>query len=558
MQITSKSVVSRLLILILCFAGAQAFAQDVPPPSSLLDWSYPTLPASTPRGGGEYIWASPNGSSSGTGGSESSPVSLQRATALAGAGDVVYLLPGTYASPWEVSGLKGTSSAPIVFRSAPGRARKALIRYSGQGGFIARLKNVSHITVAELSFDGIGSAVWGIGTGRLYKGDPNTGAIDNVDFIGNEIYGVEKEYGLNVSLARDVSVIGNYIHDIGEPAVARGEGIYVGCGNCDPAINTSQGVLIEGNRIERTGAEAIDVKTGPTDILIDGNFAYDTGFNLLTNGGQGNCCFGAAITVAAGLGGPDKADNFVVSNNRVGRSTGSGIGLGSGNGTIANNLVWETGFSVTDTVKTPGPQEAFTLFSLFEEPFKNVALTDNHVFAAAEALNTADDYGIGGGQPANVTSNEITEHASIDAAFTAWSAEVAPPGGGNRCELIVASDDDGNVASNTVDGDLSTRWSAQGDGQYIQYCLASARSLQSVSIAFYLGDQRSAIFDVSVSVDGNDWVDVLTQRSSSGTTLELETYVVDFIALAKYIRITGRGNTNNDWNSLTEVKLSVD
>src|SRR5881394_2670853 len=47
--------------------------------------------------------------------------------------------------------------------------------------------------------------------------------------------------------------------------------------------------------------------------------------------------------------------------------------------------------------------------------------------------------------------------------------------------LVTASADDGNVAANSLDNNLATRWSAQGDGQWIffdlgtRFTVASAR-----------------------------------------------------------------------------------
>ena len=50
--------------------------------------------------------------------------------------------------------------------------------------------------------------------------------------------------------------------------------------------------------------------------------------------------------------------------------------------------------------------------------------------------------------------------------------EVTPGSGG-----VTASTHDGNVPANTVDNNLNTRWSAEGDGQWIAYDLGSARTV---------------------------------------------------------------------------------
>lgn len=55
---------------------------------------------------------------------------------------------------------------------------------------------------------------------------------------------------------------------------------------------------------------------------------------------------------------------------------------------------------------------------------------------------------------------------------------------------VAASADDGNVAANTLDSNLNTRWSAQGDGVWIQYDLGTTQNVGSVSIAWHKGDTR--------------------------------------------------------------------
>src|SRR5438128_165371 len=53
---------------------------------------------------------------------------------------------------------------------------------------------------------------------------------------------------------------------------------------------------------------------------------------------------------------------------------------------------------------------------------------------------------------------------------------------------VVASANDGNVPQNTRDNNLATRWSAQGDGQWIRYDLGAVAAMDQVDIAWYLGE----------------------------------------------------------------------
>jgi hypothetical protein len=137
--------------------------------------------------------------------------------------------------------------------------------------------------------------------------------------------------------------------------------------------------------------------------------------------------------------------------------------------------------------------------------------------------------------------------ASTPAA--AQTTEVTP-----AAFAVTASGHDGNPPGNTVDNDLNTRWSANGDGAWIRYDLGQMRTVSHVRIAVYRGDTRRNFFDLQVSSDGASWATVLVGAHSSGTTIFEETY--DFADVpARYVRYVGHGNTLSTWNSLTEVSI---
>lgn len=118
---------------------------------------------------------------------------------------------------------------------------------------------------------------------------------------------------------------------------------------------------------------------------------------------------------------------------------------------------------------------------------------------------------------------------------------------------VTASADDGNVPANTIDNNLATRWSASGDGQWINFDLGSAKTVDYIEIAWYSGDVRRSTFDIQVSTDNTNFSNVYSGQSS-GTTTALEKF--DFTDVnARYVRIVGHGNTVNAWNSITEVNV---
>jgi hypothetical protein len=125
------------------------------------------------------------------------------------------------------------------------------------------------------------------------------------------------------------------------------------------------------------------------------------------------------------------------------------------------------------------------------------------------------------------------------------------PGG----TAVSASTHDGNLPANTVDDNLATRWSANGDGAWIQYDLGATRTVTSVRLAWYQGNARASTFDVLASDSATGpWTTLAAGRQSSGTTTALETHDVTDGA-GRHVRIVGHGNTLNTWNSVAEVQI---
>jgi lysophospholipase L1-like esterase len=127
--------------------------------------------------------------------------------------------------------------------------------------------------------------------------------------------------------------------------------------------------------------------------------------------------------------------------------------------------------------------------------------------------------------------------------------EVTPPG-----TSVTASTSDGNLPANAVDNSLTSRWSANGDGQWLQLDLGATQTVTHVRIATYNGNLRRGRFDVQVATMLGAWTTVLTGVLSSGTTTAEETYELTDTP-ARYVRYVGHGNTLNGWNSVTEISI---
>src|SRR5687767_14486155 len=135
----------------------------------------------------------------------------------------------------------------------------------------------------------------------------------------------------------------------------------------------------------------------------------------------------------------------------------------------------------------------------------------------------------------------------------AQTVEVTPGAAG-----VSASTQDSNAPANTVDNNLSTRWSGNGTGAWIRYDLGSPRTLVQIRVAVYQGNARRNGFDLQLSLDGLSWSTVFSGQNSGTTTAE-QPY--DFAPQsARFVRYVGRGATLNSgststWNSVTEVSL---
>lgn len=111
-----------------------------------------------------------------------------------------------------------------------------------------------------------------------------------------------------------------------------------------------------------------------------------------------------------------------------------------------------------------------------------------------------------------------------------------------------------NLPENSIDDDPESRWSAEGEGEWIQYDLGSVKVVSFVNIAWLNGDERTATFDIELSEDANNWMSAASGVITSGMSEGLETHDIPDTQ-ARYVRIVGYGNSNSDWNSITNLEI---
>jgi len=126
--------------------------------------------------------------------------------------------------------------------------------------------------------------------------------------------------------------------------------------------------------------------------------------------------------------------------------------------------------------------------------------------------------------------------------------EITPP-----ASAVTASTHDGNLPGNTVDNDLATRWSGNGDGAWLQLDLGTPQTVAKVHVAVYNGNGRRNRFDLQVSTGGGVWTTVWSGESSGLTTVE-ESYDFDDVP-ARWVRYLGHASNVGTFNSVTEVSV---
>ncbi|MCT2587180.1 chondroitinase-B domain-containing protein [Actinophytocola gossypii] len=240
------------------------------------------------------------------------------------------------------------------------------------------------------------------------------------------------------------------------------------------------------------------------------------------------------------------------------------------NMTYAGNIAWPTGSATVGDVPSDGVEVADPLL-VQDDPVHRIGADSPAVDAGTGDHDVVTD-DMDGQARTGTPDTGADEHSTAPVTRGPLTAADVGPDAGESDDPedpdepddpetpvlpvtdVTASGDDGNVPENAVDGDLSTRWSDEGDGVWIRFDLGSVHTVDTLDVAWHQGDTRVQTFDVELSSDGTDWTIALADHRSGGTTSAMETYDLGGAA-ARYVRIVGYGNTYNDWTSVSEVAL---
>jgi hypothetical protein len=102
------------------------------------------------------------------------------------------------------------------------------------------------------------------------------------------------------------------------------------------------------------------------------------------------------------------------------------------------------------------------------------------------------------------------------------------------------------------DGLIGTRWFSEGDNQWLRAELEMESLIQTIDIAWWKNRERSAVFEIEVSIDGRNWKTALPLTTSASLVRDYETYELPVEIQAKFVRIVGHGNSVNSFTAIRE------
>ncbi len=273
------------------------------------------------------VYVSPDGDDAANGQStETAVATLEQAFAISLPGDEIRLLPGTYPAT-QLEGVGGTADAPIKV-TAP------------EGGVVFDPKNLDKtdsLSMREVQFiDFSGFTIRGGIHGSFIQASNNLSFVDmRWEDVGQEA--VQINEASTDMLFERCAVIGTGTRTDeldGVPFSNYGEGFYIGnSSGVDPVAR----VTVRDCEIANTTAEAIDIKPGVFDIMIEGNEVHD-----ISTANSGAVIAGQVFQAVV----PHFDANIVIRNNSIWNVTstsqfqdGNAINVNTP-ALIYNNVMW--------------------------------------------------------------------------------------------------------------------------------------------------------------------------------------------------------------------------
>lgn len=112
---------------------------------------------------------------------------------------------------------------------------------------------------------------------------------------------------------------------------------------------------------------------------------------------------------------------------------------------------------------------------------------------------------------------------------------------------------EGNLCGGSCDEDMNTRWSTEGQGEWLLHDLGSIKTIDAIGVALWKGHERNFYFDILVSEDGENFTSLINNYISNGLSEDIEMIELENPISARYIKYIGYGNSVNNWNNVIEM-----
>ncbi len=109
------------------------------------------------------------------------------------------------------------------------------------------------------------------------------------------------------------------------------------------------------------------------------------------------------------------------------------------------------------------------------------------------------------------------------------------------------------IVDGVINEQVDNRWAMNGVGGWIMMDFGSVKNLHSMGFAGVYMTDRRYLFDVEVSVDGENWTTVHTEGAPQ--TEEIMVILPLGDVQARYVRMNAKGTTKTGWNTWAEVRF---
>ncbi|WP_315708552.1 discoidin domain-containing protein [Brenneria uluponensis] len=115
----------------------------------------------------------------------------------------------------------------------------------------------------------------------------------------------------------------------------------------------------------------------------------------------------------------------------------------------------------------------------------------------------------------------------------------------------------GHKPDNAIDGNVGTRWAAQGKETWITLELAKNEKVTNVALVPFRETERSLKFSLYLSKDNKKWEkvgqDLMTNKADkAGEKFSFPA------TTARYIKLVTNGTDVNNWSAINEIMINSD